>query len=216
MMPEPNSLKQIRELLMSEGLLESDVPDDPMDLLNSWISYAQELRFHNANAMTVSTVNQQMEPSSRNVLIRGQIDGGLVFYTNYESAKATDLENNNKAAALIGWLELERQIRVSGHIEKTSAEVSDEYFSARERGSQISAVISKQSRLVSDRDELVGAWNQFDLELGDKPPDRPSYWGGYILFANTIEFWQGRPHRLHDRLRYERIETGWSMSRLAP
>ena len=215
-MPEPNSLKQIRELLMSEGLLESDVPDDPMDLLNSWISYAQELKFHNANAMTVSTVNQQMEPSSRNVLIRGQIDGGLVFYTNYESAKATDLENNNKAAALIGWLELARQIRVSGHIEKTTAEVSDAYFSARERGSQISAVISKQSRLVSDRDELVGAWNQLDLELGDEPPDRPSYWGGYILFANAIEFWQGRPHRLHDRLRYERIETGWSMSRLAP
>ena len=90
---------------MSEGLLESDVPDDPMDLLNSWISYAQALKFHNANAMTVSTVNQQMEPSSRNVLIRGEIDGGLVFYTNYESAKATDLENNNKAAALIGWLE---------------------------------------------------------------------------------------------------------------
>ena len=166
--------------------------------------------------MTVSTVNQQMEPSSRNVLIRGQIDGGLVFYTNYESAKATDLENNNKAAALIGWLELERQIRVSGHIEKTTAEVSDAYFSVRERGSQISAVISKQSRLVSDRDELVGAWNQLDLELGDEPPDRPSYWGGYILFANAIEFWQGRPHRLHDRLRYERIETGWSMSRLAP
>ena len=215
-MPEPNSLKQIRELLMSEGLLESDAPDDPMDLLNSWISYAQELKFHNANAMTVSTVNQQMEPSSRNVLIRGQIDGGLVFYTNYESAKATDLENNNKAAALIGWLELERQIRVSGHIEKTTAEVSDAYFSVRERGSQISAVISKQSRLVSDRDELVGAWNQLDLELGDEPPDRPSYWGGYILFANAIEFWQGRPHRLHDRLRYERIETGWSMSRLAP
>ena len=215
-MPEPNSLKQIRELLMSEGLLESNAPDDPMDLLNSWISYAQELKFHNANAMTVSTVNQQMEPSSRNVLIRGQIDGGLVFYTNYESAKATDLENNNKAAALIGWLELERQIRVSGHIEKTTAEVSDGYFSVRERGSQISAVISKQSRLVSDRDELVGAWNQLDLELGDEPPDRPSYWGGYILFANAIEFWQGRPHRLHDRLRYERIETGWSMSRLAP
>ena len=215
-MPEPNSLKQIRELLMSEGLLESNAPDDPMDLLNSWISYAQELKFHNANAMTVSTVNQQMEPSSRNVLIRGQIDGGLVFYTNYESAKATDLENNNKAAALIGWLELERQIRVSGHIEKTTAEVSDAYFSVRERGSQISAVISKQSRLVSDGDELVGAWNQLDLELGDEPPDRPSYWGGYILFANAIEFWQGRPHRLHDRLRYERIETGWSMSRLAP
>ena len=215
-MPEPNSLKQIRELLMSEGLLESEAPDDPMDLLNSWVSYAQELEFHNANAMTVSTVNQQMEPSSRNVLMRGQIDGGLVFYTNYESAKATDLENNNKAAALLGWLELERQIRVNGHIEKTSAEISDKYFSSRERGSQISAVISKQSRPVSDRDDLVRAWNQLDLELGDEHPRRPSHWGGYILFVNEIEFWQGRPHRLHDRIRYQRSETGWSKSRLAP
>lgn len=215
-MPEPNSLKQIRELLMSEGLLESEAPDDPMDLLNSWVSYAQELGFHNANAMTVSTVNQQMEPSSRNVLMRGQIDGGLVFYTNYESAKATDLENNNKAAALLGWLELERQIRVNGHIEKTSAEISDKYFSSRERGSQISAVISKQSRPVSDRDDLVRAWNQLDLELGDEHPRRPSHWGGYILFVNEIEFWQGRPHRLHDRIRYQRSETGWSKSRLAP
>jgi pyridoxamine 5'-phosphate oxidase len=215
-MPESNSLKQIRELLMSEGLLESDAPDDPMDLLNSWVIYAQELEFHNANAMTISTVNKQMEPSSRNVLIRGQIDGGLVFYTNYESAKATDLKDNNKAAALIGWLELERQIRVSGHIEKTSAEVSDKYFSSRERGSQISAVISKQSRPVSDRDELVREWNQLDLELGAEVPHRPNYWGGYILFVNVIEFWQGRPDRLHDRLRYQRSETGWSMSRLAP
>ena len=201
---------------MSEGLLESDAPDDPMDLLNSWVSYVQELGFHNANAMTVSTVNQQMEPSSRNVLMRGQIDRGLVFYTNYESAKATDLENNNKAAALLGWLELERQIRVNGHIEKTSAEISDKYFSSRERGSQISAVISKQSRPVSDRDDLVRAWNQLDLELGDEHPRRPSHWGGYILFVNEIQFWQGRPHRLHDRIRYQRSETGWSMSRLAP
>ena len=201
---------------MSEGLLESEAPDDPMDLLNSWVSYAQELEFHNANAMTVSTVNQQMEPSSRNVLMRGQIDDGLVFYTNYESAKATDLENNNKAAALLGWLELERQIRVNGHIEKTSAEISDKYFSSRERGSQISAVISKQSRPVSDRDDLVRAWNQLDLELGDEHPRRPSHWGGYILFVNEIEFWQGRPHRLHDRIRYQRSETGWSKSRLAP
>jgi len=215
-MPEPNSLKQTRDLLMAEGLAESEVPDDPMDLLRSWLKFAQELGFHNANAMAVSTVNQQMEPSSRNVLLRGQTDGGLIFYTNYESSKGSDLDHNNKAAALIGWLEIERQIRVTGHVEKTSVEVSDQYFSSRERGSQISAVVSKQSRPVNNRAELEEAWDQLDKELEGRSPDRPAYWGGYSLFVDTIEFWQGRHHRLHDRIYYWKTENGWRLRRLAP
>jgi pyridoxamine 5'-phosphate oxidase len=215
-MPEPNSLKQIRDLLMAEGLSESEAPDDPMDLLRSWLEFAQEIGFHNANAMTVSTVNQQMEPSSRNVLLRGQVNGGLIFYTNYESSKGSDLDHNNKAAALIGWLEIERQIRVTGHVERTSAEVSDQYFSSRERGSQISAVVSKQSQPVSNRAELEQAWDQLDKDLEGRSPDRPAYWGGYSLFVDTIEFWQGRHHRLHDRMHYRKTENGWKVRRLAP
>ena len=215
-MPESNSLKQIRDLLMTQGLCESEVPNDPMDLLNSWLEYAQELDFHNANAMTVSTVNKQMEPSSRNVLLRGQVDGALIFYTNYESAKGSDLSHNNKAAALIGWLELERQIRITGYVEKISIEASDQYFSKRGRGSQISAVISNQSRPVKDRGELQTAWDQLNEQLGDQLPERPDHWGGYALFVNSIEFWQGRQHRLHDRLEYKRTDSGWQMNRLAP
>ena len=156
-MPELNSLQQIRDLLMTEGLSKSEVPDDPMDLLNLWLRYARELGFYNANAMTISTVNKRMEPSSRNVLLRGQVDGGLIFYTNYESAEGSDLGHNKKAAALLGWLELERQVRITGYVEETSAEVSDEYFLSRERGSQISAAVSKQSRPVKNRAELEGA-----------------------------------------------------------
>jgi pyridoxamine 5'-phosphate oxidase len=215
-MPELNSLQQIRDLLMTEGLSKSEEPDDPMDLLNLWLRYARELGFYNANAMTISTVNKQMEPSSRNVLLRGQVDGGLIFYTNYESAKGTDLGHNNKAAALLGWLELERQVRVTGYVEKTSAEVSDEYFSSRERGSQISAVVSKQSRPVKNRDELEAAWDELNEKLGDGLPERPSHWGGYILFVEAIEFWQGRHHRLHDRLQYRKTDNEWNVSRLAP
>ena len=215
-MPELNSLQQIRDLLMTEGLSKSEEPDDPMDLLNLWLRYARELGFYNANAMTISTVNKQMEPSSRNVLLRGQVDGGLIFYTNYESAKGTDLDHNHKAAALLGWLELERQVRVTGYVEKTSAEVSDEYFSSRERGSQISAVVSKQSRPVKNRDELEAAWDELNEKLGDGLPERPSHWGGYILFVEAIEFWQGRHHRLHDRLQYRKADNEWNVSRLAP
>lgn len=215
-MPELNSLQQIRDLLMTEGLSKSEVPDDPMDLLNLWLRYARELGFYNANAMTISTVNQRIEPSSRNVLLRGQVDGGLIFYTNYESAKGSDLGHNNKAAALLGWLELERQVRITGYVEETSAEVSDEYFLSRERGSQISAAVSKQSRPVKNRAELEGAWDELNEKLGDRLPERPSHWGGYILFVESIEFWQGRHYRLHDRLQYRKTDNEWNVSRLAP
>ncbi len=201
---------------MTEGLVEAVAPANPMDLFNSWIAYAEELKFHNANAMTVATVNSDMAPSVRNVLLRGRVGEGLVFYTNYESDKAVDLAQNNKAAVLMGWLEIERQIRLTGEVKKIDDRSSDQYFSSRARGSQISAVVSKQSRSVASRNELEAAWVALDLELADFSPARPSHWGGYVFTPTSIEFWQGRPNRLHDRLRYRREDGVWAMSRLAP
>jgi pyridoxamine 5'-phosphate oxidase len=166
--------------------------------------------------MAVATVNAVSAPSLRTVLLRGQIDEGLVFYTNYESAKGSDLESNENAAALIGWLDLERQIRVTGPVEVTEAVISDRYFSSRPRESQISATVSRQSQPIAHREEIESAWEELDKKLGDASPPRPSHWGGYLLRPQKVEFWQGRPHRLHDRLLYTRTESGWDLSRLSP
>jgi pyridoxamine 5'-phosphate oxidase len=215
-MPESNELKTIRENLMTHGLSEVDAPADPMSLFNTWMAYAEELKFHNANAMTLGTVNERSEPSLRNVLLRGHADGSFAFYTNYESRKGRDLAQKETAAALLGWLELERQIRLTGTVEKMKPESSDRYFSGRDRGSRISAVVSNQSHPVRDRRELEDKWRQLDSDLGDASPERPAHWGGYVLIADSVEFWQGRPHRLHDRLLYTRTGKTWRLERLAP
>ena len=215
-MHQADPLKQIRETLMNEGLMESTAPSNPMDLFDSWIAYAEELDFHNANAMTVATANLSMEPSLRNVLLRGRLGEGLVFYTNYESDKAIDLEQNNNAAVLMGWLELERQIRLTGKIEKINEANSDQYFSSRTRGSQISAVISQQSRPIDNRSELEEAWSRLDAELVDQSPNRPAHWGGYAFTPVSIEFWQGRSDRLHDRLIFTLNGVHWTSARLYP
>ena len=144
-MLDANAIIRAREKLMKEGISETGVPENPMELLNSWLAYAINAGLHNANAMAVATVNAVSAPSLRTVLLRGQIDEGLVFYTNYESAKGSDLESNENAAALIGWLDLERQIRVTGPVEVTEAVISDRYFSSRPRESQISATVSRLS-----------------------------------------------------------------------
>ena len=215
-MLDANAIIRAREKLMKEGISETGVQENPMDLLNSWLAYAINAGLHNANAMAVATVNAVSAPSLRTVLLRGQIDEGLVFYTNYESAKGSDLESNENAAALIGWLDLERQIRVTGPVEVTEAVISDRYFSSRPRESQISATVSRQSQPIAHREEIESAWEELDKKLGDASPPRPSHWGGYLLRPQKVEFWQGRPHRLHDRLLYTRTESGWDLSRLSP
>ena len=215
-MAELNALMAIRENLMRLGLSETEAPTDPMQHLYTWVAYAEELGFHNATAMTLATVNERLEPSLRNVLLRDVVGEGLVFYTNYESRKGRDLSRQKVAAALLGWLPLERQIRLTGIVEKVDPDVSDRYFSRRARESQISAVISNQSRPVKNRRKLEEKWEQLDAQLDGASPERPPYWGGYLLIPDTVEFWQGRPHRLHDRLVYQRTNRGWDLERLAP
>lgn len=215
-MNDPEEVKALRDQLMARGLLESDIVDNPINFFKEWLTVAQDLGFYNAEAMVVSTVSENVIPSMRNVLMRGLSTDGLLFYTNYLSQKGRELDANPFAASIFSWLPLERQVRFSGSVAKVSVDVSDNYFKTRARKSRISAVISKQSEVVAGRGELELLWaNLFD-ELDGADPFRPVHWGGYQLTPNRIEFWQGRPNRLHDRLVYEKSPQGWVVSRLAP
>jgi pyridoxamine 5'-phosphate oxidase len=166
-------------------------------------------------AMALATAGNNGKPSARMVLLKGFDDSGFVFYTNYRSRKAEELNENPHAAAIIYWAELERQVRIEGSVEKISALESDEYFSTRPEESQVSAIVSPQSRVVPDRAYLYGLKEAY-LKLKVKEHSRPDHWGGYRICHNTIEFWQGRPGRLHDRIRYSRSGNNWKIERLAP
>tara|TARA_B110000003_G_C16513915_1_gene482284 strand:- start:66 stop:713 length:648 start_codon:yes stop_codon:yes gene_type:complete len=215
-MNDPEEVKALRDQLMARGLLESDIVDNPINFFKEWLTVAQDLGFYNAEAMVVSTVSESVIPSMRNVLMRGLSTDGLLFYTNYLSQKGRELDANPFAASIFSWLPLERQVRFSGSVAKVSVDVSDNYFKTRARKSRISAIISKQSEVVAGRGELELLWaNLFD-ELDGADLSRPVHWGGYQLTPNRIEFWQGRPNRLHDRLVYEKSPQGWVVSRLAP
>lgn len=215
-MNDPEEVKALRDQLMARGLLESDIVDNPINFFKEWLTVAQDLGFYNAEAMVVSTVSENVIPSMRNVLMRGLSTDGLLFYTNYLSQKGRELDANPFAASIFSWLPLERQVRFSGSVAKVSVDVSDNYFKTRARKSRISAIISKQSEVVAGRGELELLWaNLFD-ELDGADLSRPVHWGGYQLTPNRIEFWQGRPNRLHDRLVYEKSPQGWVVSRLAP
>jgi pyridoxamine 5'-phosphate oxidase len=215
-MNDPEEVKALRDELMGHGLLEADIVSNPIDLFKEWLTVAQDLGFYNAEAMVVSTVSESAVPSMRNVLMRGLSTDGLVFYTNYLSQKGRELDANPFAASIFSWLPLERQVRFSGSVEKVSVDVSDNYFERRARESRISAIISKQSEVVAGRGELELLWANLDDELDDADLSRPVHWGGYQLTPSRIEFWQGRPNRLHDRLVYEKSTHGWVVSRLAP
>ena len=215
-MNDPEEVKVIRDQLMGSGLLEADIVDNPIDLFKEWLTVAQDLGFYNAEAMVVSTVSDNAIPSMRNVLMRGLSTKGLIFYTNYLSQKGRELDANPFAASIFSWLPLERQVRFSGSVAKISVDVSDNYFQRRARESRISAIVSKQSEVVSGRGELELLWANLFNESNGADLSRPVHWGGYQLIPNRIEFWQGRPNRLHDRLLYEKLPEGWAVSRLAP
>lgn len=208
-------LRDMRRDYTLEALDLDQALADPIEMLGQWIVQASELSIIEANAMVLATIDQHGHPSARTVLLKGLAEGGLVFYTNYDSRKGRDLAANPQAAAVFTWLPLERQVRIEGAVERVSTEESDAYFAIRPRGAQIGAAASPQSEPVPNRAWLEARFAA--LEASDEPITRPANWGGYRLVPRMIEFWQGRPNRLHDRLRYDRTLDGdWDIIRLAP
>jgi pyridoxamine 5'-phosphate oxidase len=198
------------------GLHESDAGDDPIAFFQSWFEQVQQSEVVEPNAMTLCTATPEGKPSARIVLLKGFDARGFTFFTNYESHKATELEANPFAALLFLWKELERQVRIEGVVSKTSESESDAYFTSRPRGSQLGAWASEQSTVISGREVLEARLKELQLQYGDGPIPRPPHWGGYRLAPTLIEFWQGRPSRLHDRIRFRKVESAWVRERLSP
>ncbi|MCE7056213.1 pyridoxamine 5'-phosphate oxidase [Algoriphagus sp. AGSA1] len=193
----------------------SDVKPDPLAQFEVWFSEALTGEVLEVNAMTLSTVGMDGSPNARIILLKG-VDNGFVFFTNYESEKGNELANNNKASLTFFWPELERQVRVRGSVELVTDEESDTYFFSRPLGSQIGAWVSAQSQKIKSREELNLKKIELEKEFTSTPITRPPHWGGYRLVPHTLEFWQGRPSRLHDRIKYELVNGQWEISRLAP
>jgi pyridoxamine 5'-phosphate oxidase len=194
---------------------ESNLLDDPLEQLQAWLREA-ESSSPQANAMTLATADRTGRPSARQVLLRGVDSRGLVFFTNRTSRKALELSENPRAALVLHWFELGRQVRVEGVVEQVDHAESRAYWRTRPRGSQIAAWASPQSQIVASRSELDAMYERAERELGDGDIPLPEFWGGYRVVPDTIELWQHRENRLHDRVRYRRANGGWKRERLAP
>jgi pyridoxamine 5'-phosphate oxidase len=190
------------------------IPPDPIELFREWFELA-EREVPLAEAMTLATTDDDGAPDARMVLLKGFGLDGFRFFTNYESAKGSELAATPRAALVIYWRELDRQVRIRGTVERLSPEDSDAYFASRPRDSRIAASVSPQSRPI-EREELDRRYDELERGLGGADPDRPATWGGYLVRPQVIEFWQGRDSRMHDRFRYTREDRGWRIERLAP
>jgi pyridoxamine 5'-phosphate oxidase len=198
-----------------QPLNEEDVDPDPVVEFGRWFALAQEAGEPQPNAMALATVDPRGQPSVRMVLLHRADGRGFTFYTNYESAKARDLAANSRTALVFYWSLLHRQVRVTGSVTRVSHEESEAYWEERPYGSQISASASEQSAVIADRGSLEAEVARLEARYPQAPP-LPSFWGGYRVEPVSIEFWQGRSHRLHDRLRYSRMGAAWRLERLAP
>jgi pyridoxamine 5'-phosphate oxidase len=212
------SLRDRRVQYETAGLERTDLDVDPIVQWNIWYEGAASAGVAEPNAMTVSTVDNNSAPDSRVVLARSVDKNGFVFYTNYDSAKSLQLITNSVASAVFAWLDLHRQVRVRGTVQRVSEQQSDDYFASRPRESQIGAWASPQSQVIPDRGFIEQRLVEFRDKFADKPVTRPKTWGGWCIVPTTIEFWQGRPSRLHDRFVYTRptSDSSWRIERLAP
>jgi pyridoxamine 5'-phosphate oxidase len=209
------NISSIRKDYTFKTLEIEDIKDNPIDQFHLWLQEAINAEALEVNAMTLSTLGLDGFPNGRIVLLK-ELDSGFVFFTNYESEKGKELENSPKASLTFFWAELERQVRIIGQVEKISEEESDTYFFSRPIGSQIGAWTSPQSKKILSREVLDQMKEDVESEFSSKPMSRPPHWGGFRLTPAKIEFWQGRPSRLHDRLLYEKKEVKWEITRLAP
>jgi len=234
------SLADLRREYNLTGLRRIDLEPDPLAQFRKWFDqmsgaraggrvrrffvrlYKSVLMLGGAeqidlNAMTLATVDSEGRPSARVVLLKGVDERGFIFYTNYQSRKGRELSANPHAALVFYWPDLERQVCIAGEVRPLAPTESDAYFGGRPRGSRIAAWASNQSEVVADRAELDKRWEEFEARYQGQEVPRPPHWGGYILKPSRVEFWQGRPNRLHDRLRYTRkADQGWTIERLAP
>jgi pyridoxamine 5'-phosphate oxidase len=206
-----------RHEYIGEGLRRRDLDPNPIKQFDVWFTAAVKAGIHDANAMALATATPDGKPSARVVLLKDFDESGFVFYTNYASEKGRQLEENPRAALVLYWMEVERQIRIEGTVEKTSREESEQYFHTRPAGAQLGAWASRQSEVIDARRVLNARLEEMKQRFAQGEIPLPPHWGGYRLKSEWIEFWQGRPDRLHDRFRYTRQKDGsWQIDRLAP